>query len=69
MNSKDNEEESKEENNIPTKKKGETEDKEIALNLEDNKENEKIRQLNILETEEEEIKKKKPLCKCQCTIF
>ena len=45
----------------------ETEEKEIALNLEENKQIEKRRELNLLDTEEQQ--KKKPSCKCACVLF
>ena len=45
----------------------ETEEKEIALNLEENKQIEKGRELNLLDTEEQQ--KKKPSCKCTCVLF
>ena len=54
------------EKNIVKNKEGETEEQEIALNMDEQK-IEEIREKNKLETEEEQ--KKKPSCKCSCAIF
>ena len=59
----------KEETN-PENNKGNTEEQEIALNLDNDKNIEELRKLNKIEIEDEDQKKKKkPSCKCDCAIF
>ena len=65
MNSEETDE-NKEQINDNKETNQETEEKEIALNLE-NKQIEKRRELNLLDTEEQQ--KKKPSCKCACVLF
>ena len=66
MNSEETDE-NKEQINDNKETNQETEEKEIALNLEENKQIEKRRELNLLDTEEQQ--KKKPSCKCACVLF
>ena len=66
MNSEETDE-NKEQINDNKETNQETEEKEIALNLEENKQIEKRRELNLLDTEEQ--RKKKPSCKCACVLF
>ena len=66
MNSEETDE-NKEQINNNKETNQEIEDKEIALNLEENKQFEKRRELNLLDTEE--LRKKKPSCKCVCVLF
>lgn len=67
MNSEENDENKKKEINNNKETKLETEDNEIALNIEDNIEFEKNRENNLLNTEEQ--LKKKPSCRCSCALF
>ncbi len=61
-------EEIKPENSNINQNKGDTEEKENALNIEESQKIEEIRKENrIIETEED--KNKKPSCKCICSIF
>ncbi len=66
MNKEDNEE-TKEQNNPININKGETEDIEIEQNIEPSKQVQQLKELNIVDDEEE--KKEGPSCKCNCILF
>ena len=67
MNYEDNDENKKKEINNNKETKQETEDNEIALNIEDNIVFEKKRENNLLNTGEQ--LNKKPSCRCSCALF